>query len=171
MSLSLYQTTVPVLVRSLTNLATFLDKAATQAAGKKVTPETIADARLILDMLPLKTQVAIACDMAKLAVARLSGVEAPKFENTETTVEQLKTRIHNTIAYIQSVPASKFAGTETAPIKLEFPVRSFAFANGLDYVNQWVLPNVMFHVTTVYNILRSNGMDIGKMDFLGEIPQ
>jgi len=169
MSLSLYQMTVPSLVRSLNNLSTLLDKAATQTAAKKVAPETVADSRLIFDMLPLKIQIAIACDMAKLSVARLTGVEAPKFENTETTIDQLKTRIQNTLRYVESVGPEKFVGTETKPIKLEFPQRTYSFDSGVDYVNFWVLPNVYFHVVTTYNILRSNGVEIGKADFLGEI--
>jgi hypothetical protein len=169
MSVSLFQMTVPSLIRSLHNLEHFIDKAATQTAAKKVAPETVADSRLIFDMLPLKTQVAIACDMAKLSVARLSGVDAPKFENTETNIEQLKTRIQNTVRYLESVPESHFKDAASKPIKLEFPQRSFSFDNGVDYVNHWVLPNVYFHVTTAYNILRSNGVDIGKGDFLGEI--
>jgi uncharacterized protein len=169
MSLTLYQMTAPSLIRTLNNLSHLLDKAATQTAAKKVAPETVADSRLIFDMLPLKTQVAIACDMAKLSVSRLTGVEAPKYENTETTIEQLKTRIANTVKYLESVGAEHFKDCETKPIKLEFPQRSFNFDTGVDYVNLWVLPNVYFHVATAYNILRSNGVDIGKADFLGEV--
>jgi hypothetical protein len=168
MSVSLYDVSVPVFIRSLSNLATILDKAAQHGETKKVDPKVFPATRLIADMLPLTSQIQIACDTAKGAAARLAGVEPPKHADTETTLDELKARVAWTLDFIQTVKREQFQGAETREIVLQFPSRTLKFT-GLDYVTKFVLPNFFFHVTTAYALLRKNGVEIGKMDFLGNI--
>ena len=168
MATSYYDFTVPVLTHALNNLAIQLDKANAHAERKKVDFTNFANARLIADMLPLTAQIQIACDNAKGAVARLAGVEAPKHEDNEKTYAELKARIGKTLDFIKSVPADKFAGAETREIVLKFPNLTLNF-KGHDYLTKFVLPNVYFHLTTAYAILRANGVELGKPDFLGQI--
>ena len=166
MTISMYSASVPVFVRMLGNLTAWLDKAEAHAAAKKFEPAVLVNARLAPDMLPLAKQVQIACDAAKLAVARLSGVEAPKFEDSETTIAELKQRVHKTLDFIQSVPAAQFDGTETKPITV--PRRDGPIVvEGEPYLKHFVLPNFFFHVTTTYALLRHNGVELGKGDYLG----
>ncbi len=117
-------------------------------------------------MLPLARQVQIACDTAKKGAARLAGLEAPAFEDNEKTIEELRTRIARTIDYIKGIPVSAFEGAEERDIKVPAGERTLEF-KGLAYLQRWILPNLFFHVTTAYNILRHNGVEIGKRDFLG----
>jgi hypothetical protein len=116
-------------------------------------------------MLPLTRQVQIACDIAKNSVARLAAQEPPRFEDSETSIEQLRTRIARTIDYLKSVPVSALEGAETRDIKVPAGERTLEF-KGLDFLQRWAIPNVFFHVTTAYNILRHNGVELGKRDFL-----
>ena len=167
-SLSLYDFTVPALSRALTNLAQQLDKAKAHAATKNCDFKAFAESRLIADMRPLTAQVQIACDNAKGPVARLVGIEAPKHEDTETTYEDLKARIGKTLDFINSVKREQFAGAEDRNIALEFPSLTLKFS-GQDYVTKFVLPNFYFHVTMAYALLRKNGVELGKRDFLGAI--
>jgi hypothetical protein len=168
MSVSLYDVSIPVFTLSLTNLAAILDKAATYEEGKKVDPKVIPQARLIVDMLPLSAQVQIACDTAKGAAARLAGVAVPKHEDTEATLAELKARVGKTLDFIKTIKSEQLQGAETREIVLQFPQTTLKFS-GLNYVTNFVLPNFFFHVTMAYALLRKNGVDLGKRDFLGPI--
>jgi len=163
---NLYTFSVPVFLRGHAVLSELLRKGEAHAAGCNITPSALLIARLFPDMFPLKGQVQAACDTAKRATARLVGVEPPRFEDNETTIEQLRARLARTIDYIKSIPASAFEGSETRDIKVPAGERTLEF-KGLDFLQTWVIPNVFFHVTTAYNILRHNGVDLGKADFIG----
>jgi uncharacterized protein len=162
----MHSASVPTVVHMLRNLDHFLNKAQAHAEAKKFDVANLMSARLAPDMLPLTRQVIIACDAAKNGIARVSGVEAPKFEDTETTVPELKARIQKTLDYIQSVPAESFNGTEDKDIT--FPVGKDATRTmkGEAYLKHWMLPNFFFHVTTAYALLRHNGVELGKGDYL-----
>ncbi len=166
MPLSFYRATVPVFVHSLGNLSGILTKAAAYAEGKKIPPEVMCELRLTADMLPLSRQVSTACDSAKLAVARLSGVEAPKHADDEKDLAELQSRIAKTLDYIRSVPeaAVEAGGGRKVSMKLGGTLREF---EPDAYVTLFAVPNFYFHVTTTYNILRHNGIEIGKRDYLG----
>ncbi len=168
MSVSLYDVSIPIFTLSLSNLAAILDKAAVHAETKKIDPKVLPAARLIIDMLPLSSQIQIACDTAKGAAARLAGVEVPKHPDTETTIDELKARVAKTLDFIKTVKREQFQGAETREIVLQFPQSTLKFT-GLNYVTNFVLPNFFFHVTTAYALLRKNGVDLGKRDFLGQI--
>lgn len=168
MTASLYDFSIPALKLGLTNLSALLDKAAAHADARKIDSKVVADARLILDMFPLKRQVMIVCDTAKGAAARLAGVDIPKHEDTEATIDELKARIAKTLAFVDSVKPAQLAGAETREIVLKFPSSTLTF-NGASYVTTFVLPNFYFHVMAVYAILRQNGVEIGKNDYLGKI--
>ena len=166
MQITMRDTLVPTANRMLGNLSTFLDKAAAFAEAKKFDVAVLLNARLAPDMFALTRQVQIACDMVKGAVARLSATEIPKFEDNETTVAELKARIAKTLAFVNSVDAAKFAGSEERDIVLQTRASELRL-KGLNYLRDYVLPNVYFHVTTTYAILRHNGVDLGKPDFIG----
>ncbi|HEY1078217.1 MAG TPA: DUF1993 domain-containing protein [Fontimonas sp.] len=165
--LSMYSLSIPALKRALGNLAQILDKAAAHCASKGIDPAVLVAARLAPDMLPLSKQVQIASDMSKGCAARLSGVEPPAYEDTETTFEQLQQRIARTLEYIGSVDAAAFDGAETRSITIKLRGEPQQF-DGLQYLQYFVLPNVYFHCTTAYAILRHNGVQLGKADFLGK---
>jgi len=167
MALSIYDVSIPVLVRGLTNLSAIIDKAAAHAEAKKFDPAVLAQARLFPDMYPLTRQVQITCDTAKGA-ARLAGIEIPKHEDTETTLAELKQRIAKTLDFIQSVKASQLEGAESRSIEIKTPNRTLSFT-GLSYLNNFVLPNFYFHESISYAILRHNGVEVGKGDYLGSI--
>lgn len=168
MSISLYDVSIPIFTLGLSNLCAILDKAATHCEGKKVDPKVIPQTRLILDMLPLSSQVQIACDTAKGAAARLAGIEVPKHEDTEVTLTELKARVLKTLDFIKSVKPPQLQGAEAREIVLQFPQTTLKF-NGLNYLTNFAIPNFFFHVTMAYALLRKNGVDIGKRDFLGAI--
>ena len=168
MALSLYDVSIPVLVRGLTNLSALLDKAAAHAEAKKFDSAVLAQARLYPDMFPLTRQVQITCDTAKGAAGRLAGIDIPKHEDTETTLAELKQRIAKTLDFIQSVKASQLEGAESRSIEIKTPNRTFSFT-GLSYLNHFVLPNFYFHESISYAILRHNGIEVGKGDYLGAI--
>jgi hypothetical protein len=157
---------VEVFANTLGNLSRVLEKGLAHATLRKFEPSVLLAARLAPDMLPLTRQVQIACDIAKNSVARLAAQEPPRFEDNETSIEQLRTRIARTIDYLKSVPASALEGSETRDIKLPSGERTLEF-KGLDFLQRWAIPNVFFHVTTAYGILRHNGVELGKRDFLG----
>jgi uncharacterized protein len=163
---SMHAFSVDLFTNILGNLAWLLEKAATNAAARKIEPAVFLNARLAPDMLPLTRQIQIAGDIAKNSVARLAGQEPPRFEDNETTIEQLRARLARTIDYLQSVPASAFEGAATRDIKVPAGERTLEF-KGLSFLEEWAIPNVFFHVTTAYNILRHNGVDLGKRDFIG----
>ena len=169
MTASLHDTVVPVFDSMLKNLSALLDKAVAHAASKGYDASVLLQSRLAPDMFPLVRQVQIATDAAKFGVARLTGVEAPKFADDESTVEQLKARIEKTRAFVAGVPREAFEGAETR--RVEVPTRATTYAfDGRTFLLQWAMPNFYFHVVTAYGILRHNGVDIGKRDYLGPVP-
>ncbi len=167
MPISMHTMSVPVYARMLQSLSAWLDRAAAHAKERNYDPAVLLASRLFPDMLPLSKQIQIACDSAKFGVARLTGDEAPKFEDTETTIDDFKTRIAKTIAWIESVPASRFEGREEAPVSVPVRNREPLQYTGLGYLQQHGLPNFFFHVTTAYALLRHNGVPLGKADYLG----
>ena len=168
MSLSLYDVSIPALLRGLTNLGVLLDKGLQHAESRKFDPDILAQARVFPDMLPFTRQVMIAGDMAKGCAARLAAIENPKFEDTETTLAELKARVVKTQEFIAGIPASRFEGAEGREVVIPAGGSTLKF-NGTDYVTKFVLPNFYFHSSMVYALLRHNGVDIGKRDFLGAI--
>jgi hypothetical protein len=166
MSLSIYDVTVPAFLRGLRVLATLLQKGEAHAAAAGSDPAELIAARLAPDMIALAGQIQRACDTSKLSVERLSGVASPKFDDAETTFAELQTRIANVIAYLESVPASAFAEAETRAITLKFGPLEQVFT-GTSYALTFALPNFYFHVVTTHDILRHNGVAIGKRDYLG----
>jgi hypothetical protein len=168
MSVSLYDVSIPVFTLSLSNLAAILDKAAGHAENKKMDPKVLPTARLIIDMLPLSSQIQIACDTAKGAAARLADIEVPKHPDTETTIDELKARVVKTLDFIKTIKREQMQGAETREIVLQFPQTTLKFT-GVNYLTNFALPNFFFHVTTAYALLRKNGVDLGKRDFLGQI--
>ncbi len=168
MSISIYDISIPVLIRGLTNLSAILDKAAAHAAAKKFDPIVLSQARLYPDMHPLSRQVQIACDTAKGAAARLAGIEIPKHEDTEVTLAELKQRIAKTLDFLKTVTADQLKDAESRAIELKFPNRTLNFT-ARAYVTDFVLPNFYFHDSIAYALLRHNGVEIGKADFLGAI--
>ena len=166
MSITMHTASVPVFIRMLGNLGTWLDKAEAHAQAKKFDPAVYLGARLAPDMLPFTKQIQIACDGAKFGVSRLAGVEAPKFDDNEASFTELRERVRATIAFIQSVPASKIDGTEDKDVTI--PRRDGPMTlKGEFYLKHYVMPNFYFHLTTAYALLRHNGVELGKMDFLG----
>jgi len=163
----MYQASAPRFAAMLRNLSALLDKAQAYCDAKKIEPAAIAGARLFPDMFPLTRQVQIACDTAKGAVARLAAIEIPKHEDTEQTFAELKGRIAKTVDFIESVRAGKIDGSEEREIVLKMRSGDRKF-NGLQYLLGFAYPNFYFHVTTAYNILRHNGVEIGKTDFIGK---
>ena len=166
MAISMYQASVPQLKKMLVNLTNILTKAEEHAAAKGIDGKVLVEARLFPDMFPLAKQVQIACDQVKFGLARLASVEAPKFDDTESTLAQLKDRIAKTIAFMDSINPEQIDGTETKEIKFSIKEWSFEFV-GEQYVLTWIIPNFYFHITTAYNILRHNGVELGKTDYLG----
>ncbi len=166
MSISMYSTSVPICITMLSNLSHFLDKANAFVETRKCEPTALTQFRLAPDMLPLNRQVLIACDAAKNGIARMSGVTAPKFDDTETTIAELQERIGKTIAFLKSVSADKLDGTESREITFPVGREATRTLSGEDYLKHWMLPNLFFHVTTAYAMLRHNGVDLGKGDYL-----
>jgi hypothetical protein len=150
----------------LGNLSHFLDKAQADAEARKYDAGVLMQYRLAPDMLPFTRQVLIACDAAKNCVARLSGVDAPKFDDTEATIPELKARIQKTLDYLASVPADKINGTEEKSITFPVGRDKTRTMQGEAYLKHWATANVYFHTTTAYAILRHNGVNLGKTDFL-----
>jgi uncharacterized protein len=167
-SLSMHSASVPVFVRMLGNLSAWIEKAEAHARAKKFDTSVYLNARLAPDMLPFSKQIQIACDAAKFGVARLAGVESPKFEDNETTLAELRERITKTVAYVQSVPAAQIDGTEAKDVVV--PRRDGSMTlKGEFYLKHFVLPNFFFHTTTAYALLRHNGVELGKGDYLGAL--
>lgn len=166
MSLSMYDASAPRLAQMLRNLDAILATAAAHAAGKKIDPAVLLGARLFPDMLPMVKQVQIATDHAKGAVARLAGAEVPRYEDTEQSFDELRERIAKTVAFVESFTPAQFEGAEERPVALRVGGRDWSF-KGRDYLLGFALPNFYFHLVTAYNILRHNGVEIGKADYLG----
>jgi hypothetical protein len=162
----MYSSSVPVFQHYLKNLSAILKKGGEYAAEKKVDEKVLTNARLFPDMFPLSRQVQIACDMAKGCGARLAGVDIPKYEDTEVTFAELQARVEKTSHFLGTLNAAAIDGSAQKQIKLQAGPRELEFV-GDYYLRNWALPNMYFHITTTYNILRHNGVALGKMDFLG----
>lgn len=167
-SLSMHQASVPVFIRALNNLSAILTKAEAYAEAKKIEPSVLVNARLAPDMFPLTRQIQIATDGVKGCAARLAGIEVPSFADTETTFAELQARIQKTLDFISGVTAAQIDGSEEREIALKVGGRELTF-QGRVYLLNFVLPNLYFHTSMAYAILRHNGLDIGKMDYLGEV--
>jgi hypothetical protein len=166
MTISMYQASAPRFANTLNNLAAILDKAQAHCELRKIDPLVLASCRLYPDMLPFTRQVTIACDNAKGAVARLAGVEIPKHEDVERTFEELRARIAKTVAFIRSIEPAQIDGSEDKDIVLKLRAREVPY-KGMQYLLGFALPNFYFHVVTAYAILRHNGVEIGKSDYIG----
>jgi hypothetical protein len=166
MALSMYEASAPRFVKTLNTLSAILDKAQAHAEAKKIDPLVFTGARLFPDMLPMTSQVQIACDAAKGAMARLAGVEIPKHEDTEKTFAELKDRIAKTVAFIETIKPAQVDGSEGKDVTLKIGGQEMVF-KGMPYLFGFAFPNFFFHCTTAYNLLRHNGVEIGKRDFLG----
>src|SRR3954452_8681736 len=167
MTISMYQASAPRFANILRNLSAMIDKAEAHCSAKKIDPAALTSYRLYPDMFPFTRQVQIACDTAKGAVARLAGVEIPKHEDTEQTFAELKARIAKTLDFVDSVPAGKIDGSEEKEVVLQMRSGERRF-KGLQYLLGHAYPNFYFHVTTAYNVLRHNGVEVGKADFIGK---
>ncbi|WP_284616849.1 DUF1993 domain-containing protein [Aquabacterium humicola] len=166
MSLSMYSASVPVFKRQLTGMLGWLDKAEAHAQARKFDPNNYLQTRLAPDMLPFIAQIRIASDGAKGCVARLAGIEIPKFEDNEATIDELRQRIRKTLEFIDSVGRDKIDGSEEREITIPMRNRDPIQFKGEFYLKHWALPNFFFHVTTAYALLRHNGVELGKKDFL-----
>lgn len=164
----LYEMTVPPFIKSLKNLSAILTKAGEFAASKKIDPEVLLQSRLAPDQFPLTRQIQIACDTAKLGVSRLTGKEAIKHDDTEKTLPEMHERIQSVISYLESVSEKDFAGVDQKQITT--PRWEGQWLTGKEFAIHHMIPNVYFHVTTAYSILRHNGVEIGKKDYLGPMP-
>jgi len=164
--MQLYDICIPPLIHALNNLAKNLTKGEAYANKKKFEPSVLIASRLIADMYPLVSQVQIATDMSKAAAARLAGIEIPHYADDEKTFADCQARIEKTLDFLNSIQPDQLSGAETRDIHLVIRDRVDVHFNGLDYVLKWVMPNVYFHCTTAYNILRKNGVPLAKRDFL-----
>ena len=164
--MSLYEVAVPTFKRTLTSLGACLEKARAHAEANNIDADVLINARLYPDMFPLKRQVQIASDSAKRGAAGLAGVEAPVFEDNEETWDELQERIRKTIAFLDSLEPGQFAGAEAKTIELPLPNGSLKL-DGTSFLMGFALSNFYFHVVTAYDILRHNGVPLGKMDYLG----
>ena len=168
MNISMYQASAPRFVNTLKNLSALLDKAQAFAEAKKVDPLVLTGARLYPDMFALARQVQTACDTAKGAMARLAGAENPKHEDTEKTFSELKARIEKTIAFLESFKPAQIDGTEDKDLVIKLGTREVQW-KGMQYLLGFALPNFYFHAATAYGILRHNGVELAKRDFIGAV--
>jgi uncharacterized protein len=166
MTISMSSASLPIFTSMLGNLIHILDKGAAHAEARKFDPAALLQFRLAPDMLPFTRQVLIACDGPKNGMARISGVEAPKFDDTETTFPELKARIQKTLDYLASIPPERVDGTEDKEITFPVGRDKTKTMKGEAYLKHWVLPNFFFHATMAYAILRNNGVELGKSDYL-----
>ena len=166
--MNVYDVSIPTFVHTLKSLRAIVEKGAAHAEAKKIDPAVLIGSRVFPDMLPFSRQIQIATDVAKGAAARLAGMEPPKFEDTEQTFPELIARIDRTIEYLTGLAPAQLAGSEDRTITIATPRASFSFP-GLVFLRHWALPNFFFHVATAYNLLRHNGVEIGKADYLGSI--
>ncbi|WP_303829881.1 DUF1993 domain-containing protein [Asticcacaulis taihuensis] len=164
--IDMYKASVPVVLNALTNLKAILSKAEAWAAEKNIKDATVLNARLALDMLPFSKQIQLVSDTAKGVAARLGGVENPSYADDEASFAELHARLQKTIDFVKSVDPKGFAGSESREVVLKFPSRTMEFT-GLSYLTGFAIPNLFFHVTTAYAILRHSGVPLGKSDFLG----
>jgi len=166
MTMSMSQASLPVFKHMLNNLAHILDKGAAHAEARKFDAANLLTYRLAPDMLPFTKQVQIACDGAKIAAARIAGMEWPKYEDNEASFAELKARIQKTLDFLATIPADKLDGTEEKELTIPTGRETSRQMTAQDYLRFWALPNLFFHVTTAYAILRHNGVELGKSDYL-----
>ena len=170
MTYSMSQASIPAFIIGLNALSAVIEKAEAFATAKKIDPTVLPSCRLAADMFPLTRQVQTATDIVKRGAARLAGIDAPVFEDNETTLEQLKARIAKTVAFLNSVDGKKIDASADREITFPLGPTNQGHMKGDDYLNHFVLPNFYFHITAAYAILRHCGVDVGKRDFLGAIP-
>ena len=166
MQISMHAMSHGVFKKALSQLLYVMDKGAANARARNFDVSVLVNSRLAPDMLPFARQIQLTSDFAKNSMARLAAVDPPKFEDSETTMDELVARVKKTLDYIDSIPAEAVAGSETRDIKITLRDRTLEF-KGLEFLQIWALPNFFFHHVTAYNLLRHNGVDIGKRDFLG----
>ncbi len=166
MSISMHSASVPVFVRNLNNLLSWLDKAQTHAEARKFDSAVYLGLRLAPDMLPFAKQIQIASDAAKGCVARLAGVEVPKWDDTEVSLDDLRARIRKTLDYVQSIPAAQIDGSQGREISLPMRSGDVMKLDGQRFVEHWALPNFYFHLNMTYALLRQAGVELGKSDYL-----
>ena len=166
MKISMHAMSYDVFKRALTQLQHVMEKAVANAKARNFETGVLVGARLAPDMLPFAKQIQLTSDFAKNSMARLAGIDPPKFDDTETTMDELFVRVKKTIDFIDSVPPASLEGSETRDIKIALRDRTVEF-KGLAFLQHWAIPNFFFHHVTAYNLLRHNGVDIGKRDFLG----
>src|SRR6185436_3251824 len=166
MKISMYALSHDVFKKSLGQLQHVMEKGIANAKARSFDTSVLVGARLAPDMLPFSKQIQLTSDFAKYSMARLAGIDPPKFEDNETTMEELLARVKKTLEYIDTVPATALEGSETRDIRIPLRDRTVEF-KGLPFLQHWALPNFFFHFVTAYNVLRHNGVDIGKRDFLG----
>ena len=166
MAISMYQASIPQLTKMLTNLSNILKKGEEFASAKNLDSKALVASQLAPDMFPLTKQIQIACDQVKNGMARIAGVEPPKFEDDEASFADLQERIAKTIAFANSLKPGQIDGTEAKEIKFSIKEWNFEFV-GEQYLLTWIIPNFYFHVTTAYDILRHKGVEVGKSDYLG----
>ena len=168
--MSLSNASIPVFEVGLNTLAALLDKTEAYAEAKRVDPTVLLNARLFPDMFAFSRQVQSACDQAKNGGARLAGIDPPRYEDNEKTLAELKARIAKTIAFVKALDANKIDESPDREITFPLGPTNKGHMKGADYLNYFVMPNFHFHLTTAYNILRHSGVEIGKRDFIGNIP-
>ena len=166
MKISMYALSHDVFKKSLTQLLHIMEKGVANAKARNFDPNVLAGTRLAPDMFVFSKQIPLTSDFAKNSMARLAGIDPPKFDDTETTMEELVARVKKTLDYIGTVPASAVDNSEDRDIKIPLRDRTIE-TKGLPFLQNWALPNFFFHYVTAYNLLRHNGVDIGKRDFLG----
>jgi len=169
MSNSMYQGSAQVFVHNLKNLSKLLKKATADARERGYDPSVLLNTRLAPDMFPLIRQVQVTTDNAKGCSARLAGVDVPSYQDNETNFAELQERIKRTMAFIRSLKAAQFEGSDTRVVVMKTPIGNLTF-NGADYLNGWALPNFYFHYAAAYSLLRHNGVQLGKLDYLGPVP-
>jgi hypothetical protein len=166
MKISMYAMSHDVFKKSLTQLLYVMEKGVANAKARGFETSVLVNARLAPDMLPFSKQIQLTSDFAKNSLARLAGIDPPKFEDSETTMDELIARVKKTLEYLGTLPAAAFEGSETREIKIPLRDRTLEMT-GLPYLQHWAIPNFYFHFVTAYNLLRHNGVDVGKRDFLG----
>jgi hypothetical protein len=166
MKISMYAMSHDVFKKSLTQLLHLMEKGVANAKTRNFEPNVFVGLRLAPDMLPFSRQIQLTSDFAKNTMARLAGIDPPKFEDTETTLDELVARVKKTLDYIDTVSAASLEGSEDRDIKIPLRDRTMEF-KGLLFLQNWAIPNFFFHYVTAYNLLRHNGVDVGKRDFLG----
>ncbi|MFL2980579.1 MAG: DUF1993 family protein [Methylophilaceae bacterium] len=166
MSLTMYDISIPMFINNFNILSRILSKAERYAEKRKIDKSVFINARLYPDMLPLSKQIQIGTDMVRLGVGRLAGIEAPSFPDNEVTFADLQKRLSKTITFLKKVKAKQMENSEVKKIEFKIRKRIFKFKNGHAYLSNWIIPHFFFHMTTAYDILRANGVNLGKRDFV-----